>query len=79
MTALREELHRVVDQLPEDELGPVLAYVRAHAHLDVPQVVGAVWDGPDFIGAFASGRSDISESGDDLLFQDQATGESPRP
>jgi hypothetical protein len=68
MTILREEFHQVVDQLPEAELAPLLDYVRAHAHraeADAP-----VWDGPDFLGAFASGRRDISEHGDELLFAD---------
>lgn len=72
MTILREEFHRVVDQLPEAELAPLLDYVRNHANLaehDAP-----VWDGPAFLGAFASGRSDISERGDDLLFSDHPTG-----
>lgn len=65
MTVLREEFHRVVDQLPEKELAPLLEYVRSHAHQ--AQGESPAWDGPDFIGAFASGRSDVSERIDELL------------
>ncbi|MGH6655477.1 MAG: hypothetical protein ACRDVE_09750 [Actinocrinis sp.] len=71
MTVLREEFHQVVDQLPEAELGPLLDYVRAHAHRAEDQP--PVWDGPDFLGAFASGRSDVSEHADDLLFTEPPT------
>jgi hypothetical protein len=71
MTILRDEFHRVVDQLPEAELAPLLDYVRAHAHkADAAQ---PVWDGPDFLGAFASGRADISERTDELLFEEHPT------
>jgi len=72
MTVLRDEFHRVVDQLPEAELAPLLEYVRTHAHraeADAP-----AWDGPDFLGAFASGRSDISELADEVLFGEHPTG-----
>jgi hypothetical protein len=71
MTVLREEFHRVVDQLPEPELAPLLDYVRAHAHRAA--VEPPVWNGPDFLGAFASGRSDVSERADELLFSDHPT------
>jgi len=71
MTILREEFHRVVDQLPEAELAPLLDYVRTHAHRAETEV--AVWDGPDFLGAFASGRSDVSERTDELLFAEHPT------
>ncbi|MCL2585335.1 MAG: hypothetical protein FWE35_23090 [Streptosporangiales bacterium] len=69
MTVLREEFHRVVDQLPEKELAPLLDYVRSHAHQ--PGSESLVWDGPDFVGAFSSGRSDVSERADELLFADE--------
>jgi hypothetical protein len=71
MTILRDEFHRVVDQLPEAELAPLLDYVRTHAHRAEGD---AVWDGPDFLGVFASGRSDISERADELLFDEHPTG-----
>ena len=71
MTILREEFHRVVDQLPEAELAPLLDYVRTHAHRAAAEA--PVWDGPDFLGAFASGHSDISERADELLFVEHPT------
>jgi hypothetical protein len=74
MTILREEFHRVVDQLPEKELAPLLDYVRSHAHQAGDE--SPAWDGPDFVGAFASGRSDVSERADELLFaEDHPTGD----
>jgi hypothetical protein len=57
----------VVDQPPEAELAPLLDYVRTHAHR---AEADAVWDGPDFLGAFASGRSDVSGRADELLFDE---------
>lgn len=71
MTILREEFHRVVDELPETELAPLLDYVRAHTHRAAAEA--PVWDGPDFLGAFASGRSDVSEHADELLFNEHPT------
>jgi hypothetical protein len=71
MTILREEFHRVVDELPEAELAPLLDYVRAHAHRADTET--PAWDGPDFLGAFASGRSDVSERADELLFAEHPT------
>jgi hypothetical protein len=71
MTIPREEFHRVVDQLPEGELAPLLDYVKAHAHR--AEAEAPVWDGPDFLGAFASGRSDVSEHADELLFTEHPT------
>jgi len=79
MTVLREEFHHVVDQLPEEDIAPLLDYVRTHAHLTAAQAPAPVWDGPDFIGAFASGRDDISERSDELLLAEHPTGGSTRP
>jgi hypothetical protein len=80
VTVLREELHQVIDQLPERELRPVLEYARAHVGaVAVPGGVRPVWEGPDFIGAFASGRDDVSERDEELLFtEDPAGGDSFR-
>jgi hypothetical protein len=65
MTVLRDELHQVVDQLPEGELGLVLEYARAHVRSRGQR---SLWEGPGFIGAFASGRDDVSERDEELLF-----------
>ena len=80
VTVLREELHQVIDQLPEKELGPVLEYARAHVQPSaVPGDWTPVWDGPGFIGAFASGRDDVSERDEELLFTEHpADGDSYR-
>ena len=77
MTILRDEFHRVVDQLPEAELAPLLDYVKAHAHHAEGEA--PVWDGPDFLGAFASGRSDVSERTDELLFAEHPTNGTTHP
>lgn len=75
MTILRDEFHRVVDQLPEKELAPLLDYVRSRAHQSGNDSLA--WDGPDFIGGFSSGRSDISERADELLFAEDHPTEGP--
>jgi hypothetical protein len=62
-----------VDQLPEKKLAPLLDYVRSQARQDGNG--SPAWDGPDFIGAFASGHSDVSERADELLFTEGPTGE----
>jgi hypothetical protein len=56
VTVLRDQFHRIIDQLPEAELAPLLDYVRTHAHR--AEAGEPVWDGPDFLGMFASGREE---------------------
>jgi hypothetical protein len=62
VSAERDELHRLVDELPEQEISAVLAEARRRSHLQpTPD-----WP-PAFFGSFASGRSDLGSRHDDLL------------
>ncbi|OLT12491.1 hypothetical protein BJF78_24430 [Pseudonocardia sp. CNS-139] len=62
MSADRDELRRLVDELPEQEIPAVLAEARRHARL------GQVGEWPPaFFASFASGRTDLGRNHDDLL------------
>ncbi len=62
MTAARDELHRLVEQLPEDQLPAAL--------IEVQRLVGeaelAPWP-PAWFGAITAGRADTSQRVDELL------------
>jgi hypothetical protein len=62
MSTDRDELHRLVDELPEQEIPAVLAEARRRAHLEP----AGEWP-PAFFGSFASGRKDLGANHDDLL------------
>jgi hypothetical protein len=62
MTAARDELRRLVDELPEDRVSVALVEVqRLAGSTETP-----VWP-PPWFGAVQSGRSDTSERVDELL------------
>jgi hypothetical protein len=62
MTAARDELHRLVEQLPEDQVSAALIEVRRLA--DAAE--SSPWP-PPWFGAITAGRADISERVDELL------------
>ncbi|MGF1663063.1 MAG: hypothetical protein ACFCVG_11465 [Kineosporiaceae bacterium] len=62
MSVHREELHRLVDALPEEQVSQALEDVRRH----LPPTVAGSWP-PPWVGAIVAGRSDVSETYDDLL------------
>lgn len=62
MSAARDELRELVEQLPEDEVPAVLADVRRH----VTQGTGRQWP-PAFFGAGRASRSDVSERSEEIL------------
>ncbi len=73
------ELHALVDRLaPErtaDARRALLRLVAANPDLDKETATqGAVWAGPSFIGAFDSGRDDLSEWVDEALFDNDGPG-----
>jgi hypothetical protein len=72
------ELHALVDRLaPERTPAARRALLRlvtaGPGDLD-EEPDAQVWAGPSFIGAFDSGRDDLSERVDDELFDDSAPG-----
>jgi hypothetical protein len=62
MSADRDELRRLVDELPEREVPAVLAEVRRRAHLEP----ALEWP-PAFFASFSSGRPNLGAHHDDLL------------
>ncbi|MGL5929776.1 MAG: hypothetical protein ACRCY8_12640 [Dermatophilaceae bacterium] len=62
MSAERDELKRLVEDLPEEQVPAMLAAVRRQ-HEQRP---GTSWP-PSWFGSFASGRSDLGSNHDDLL------------
>lgn len=62
MTAARDELHRLVERLPEDQVSAAL--------IEVQRLAGAAesspWP-PAWFGTITAGRADISERVDELL------------
>jgi hypothetical protein len=62
VSAERDELRRLVDELPDERVPAVLAEARRQRGL---QPV-AEWP-PSWFGSFASGRSDLGSNHDDLL------------
>ena len=62
MSAERDELRRLVEQLPDDRVQAVLAEARRQSG-SVP----AVEPPPPWFGSFASGRSDLGSDHEDLL------------
>lgn len=68
MTAARDELHRLVDELPEDQVASLLADARQRATLQAP-TSGGTWP-PAFFGSIKSaknGRTDNSRRVDEIL------------
>jgi hypothetical protein len=65
MTILRDEFHRVVDQLPESELAPLLDYVRTHATVTEPS--DESWPLPTFVGMVSIDDPSWSTGSEDFL------------
>jgi hypothetical protein len=62
MTAARDELHRLIEQLPEEQVSAALVEVQRLANVaDV-----APWP-PAWFGAITADRTDVSERVDELL------------
>jgi hypothetical protein len=62
MSAERDELRRLVEQLSDDRVPAVLAEARRQSG----SVPAGEWP-PPWFGSFASGRSDLGNDHDDLL------------
>ena len=68
MTEARDELHRLVDDLPEDQVADLLADARRRVGLQAP-AAGGTWP-PAFFGSIKSasnGRTDNARRVDELL------------
>jgi hypothetical protein len=63
MSAERDELRELVEQLPEDEVVTLLAQARHRVH---PIAALPPWP-PRFFGSFADERTDLGRNHEDLL------------
>jgi len=61
-TTERDELMRLVEQLPDERVPAVLAEARRHG--DIP--LAGQWP-PAWFGSFDSGQTDLGRNHDDLL------------
>ena len=62
VSAERDELRRLIEQLPDDRVEALLAEARRQSE---PEPAGE-WP-PPWFGSFASGRSDLGSNHEDLL------------
>ncbi|MDQ2838761.1 MAG: hypothetical protein M3Y89_15315 [Actinomycetota bacterium] len=63
MTEARNELHRLVEQLPEDKISMALSELQ---RLKDNERLAGTWP-PAWFGSIASGRSDTSQRIDEIL------------
>lgn len=62
MSAERDELRRLIEELPDERVPAVLAEARRQER----QPTSAEWP-PSWFGSFASGRRDLGSNYDDVL------------
>lgn len=65
MSVMREELHHLIDRLPEEQVAPMLALVKES--LPVGEDGEGLWPLPSFAGALASGKGDVAARSQDIL------------
>lgn len=65
MSVMREELHHLIDQLPEEQVEPMLALVRES--LPVGEDGETLWPLPSFVGTLASGKGDVAARSQEIL------------
>jgi hypothetical protein len=65
MSVMREELHHLIDQLPEEQVAPMLALVRES--LPVGEDGETLWPLPSFVGTLASGKGDVAARSQEIL------------
>ncbi|SNQ49900.1 conserved hypothetical protein [Frankia canadensis] len=64
VSTLRDELHSLIDRLPESQVAPILALVRESAPAESG---GDEWPLPYFVGALASGKGDLATRSAEVL------------
>ena len=72
MSVMREELHHLIDQLPEEQVAPILALVRES--LPVGEDGETLWPLPSFVGTSASGKGDVAARSQEILPEEMARG-----
>lgn len=64
MSTLRDELHNLIDRLPEEQVAPILAIVRESTPAEDG---GEEWPLPDFVGTLSSGKGDLAARSSEIL------------
>jgi hypothetical protein len=64
MNTSREELHELIDRLPESQVAPILALVRESTPAEDG---GQEWPLPDFVGTLSSGKGDLGSRSSEIL------------
>lgn len=72
MSVMREELHQLIDQLPEDQVAPILALVKGS--LPVGKDGETLWPLPSFVGTLASGKADVAARSQEILREEMGRG-----
>ena len=65
MSVMREELHHLIDRLPEEQVAPMLVLVRES--LPAGQDGESAWPLPSFVGTLASGKGDAAARSQEIL------------
>ena len=65
MSVMREDLHQLIDQLPEDQVAPILALVKGS--LPVGEDGETLWPLPSFVNTLASGKADVAARSQEIL------------
>ncbi len=65
MSVMRDELHHLIDRLPEEQVAPMLALVRGS--LPVGDDSATLWPLPSFVGSLASGKGDVAARSQEIL------------
>lgn len=65
MSVMREELHRLIDQLPEEQVAPMVVLVRES--LPTGEDGETLWPLPSFVGTLASGKGDVAARSQEIL------------
>jgi hypothetical protein len=67
-STLREELHELIDRLPESRVAPILALVRESTPTEDG---GEGWQLPGFVGALSSGKGDLGARSGEILREER--------
>ncbi len=65
MIPMRDEIHQIVDDLPDDQVPTALAFLRDLT----PEVAGDAWP-PAWFGAIVSVRDDVAAQAKEVLRAD---------
>jgi hypothetical protein len=65
MSVMRQELHHLIDRLPEEQVAPMLVLVQES--LPVGEDGEQSWPLPSFVGTLESGKGDVAARSQEIL------------